>query len=93
MARSAGKHYFSVEEDSHDDEDNDIFFDPLDILLLSSEEKDFGRCNTNTNAKTLNAATRMMMMTTTVGYVGLTTDINSVSAGTRGSGFLLQNFE
>jgi hypothetical protein len=93
VARSAGKHYFSVEEDSHDDEDNDIFFDPLDILLLSSEEKDFGRCNTNTNAKTLNAATRMMMMTTTVGYVGLTTDINSTSDGSNGSGFLLQNFE
>ncbi|CAL6287778.1 unnamed protein product [Bathycoccus prasinos] len=90
VARSAGKHYFSVEEDSPDEDT--IFFDPLDILLLS-EEKDFGRCNTNTNTKTLNTATRMMMMTTTVGYVGLTTDINSVSAGTRGSGFLLQNFE
>lgn len=91
VTRRAGKHYFSVEEDSRDDEDTNIF-DPLDILLLS-EEKDFGRSNTNTNTETLNTATRMMVMTTTVGYVGLTTDINSVSAGTNGSGFLLQNFE
>ena len=90
VTRRAGKHYFSVEEDSRDEDTN--IFDPLDILLLS-EEKDFGRCNTNTNTKTLNTATRMMMMTTTVGYVGLTTDINSTSDGTNGSGFLLQNFE
>ena len=89
VTRRAGKHYFSVEEDSRDEDTN--IFDPLDILLLS-EEKDFGRCN-NTNTKTLNTATRMMMMTTTVGYVGLTTDINSTSDGTNGSGFLLQNFE
>ena len=90
VTRRAGKHYFSVEEDSRDEDTN--IFDPLDILLLS-EEKDFGRCNTNTKTKTLNTATRMMMMTTTVGYVGLTTDINSTSDGTNGSGFLLQNFE
>ena len=90
VTRRAGKH-FSVEEDSRDDDDENNIFDPLDILLLS-EEKDFGRCNAN-NKKTVNTATRMMMMTTTVGYVGLTTDINSVSAGTNGSGFLLQNFE
>ena len=83
--RALGKH-FSVEDDSPDD---DVIFDPLDILL-SSEEKD-GRCNT-TNKKTLKAAT-MMMTTSSVGYVGLTTDINSTSAGTHdGSGFL-QNFE
>ena len=92
VTRRAGKRYFSVEEDSRDDEDTNNIFDPLDILLLS-EEKEFGRSNTNTNTETLNTATRMMMMTTTVGYVGLTTDINSVSAGTNGSGFLLQNFE
>ncbi|CAL6282817.1 unnamed protein product [Bathycoccus prasinos] len=93
VTRRAGKHlYFSVEDNSRDDEDANIF-DPLDILLLSEEKEDFGRSNTNTNTETLNTATRMMVMTTTVGYVGLTTDINSVSAGTNGSGFLLQNFE
>lgn len=88
ITRRAGKH-FSVEDDSPDDES---IFDPLDILL-SSEEND-GRCNdtNNTNKKTLKAAT-MMMTTSSVGYVGLTTDINSTSAGTHdGSGFL-QNFE
>jgi len=86
--RALGKH-FSVEDDSPDD---DVIFDPLDILL-SSEEND-GRCNdtNNTNKKTLKAAT-MMMTTSSVGYVGLTTDFNSTSAGTHdGSGFL-QNFE
>ena len=89
ITRRAGKH-FSVEDDSPDDES---IFDPLDILLFS-EEKDFWRCNTtnNKNKKTLKAAT-MMMTTSSVGYVGLTTDINSTSAGTHdGSGFL-QNFE
>jgi len=88
IMRRAGKH-FSVEDDSPDDES---IFDPLDILL-SSEEND-GRCNdtNNTNKMTLKAAT-MMMTTSSVGYVGLTTDINSTSAGTHdGSGFL-QNFE
>jgi len=88
IMRRAGKH-FSVEDDSPDDES---IFDPLDILL-SSEEND-GRCNdtNNTNKKTLKAAT-MMMTTSSVGYVGLTTDFNSTSAGTHdGSGFL-QNFE
>ena len=90
VTRRAGKHYFSVEDDSRDEDAN--IFDPLDILLLS-EEKDFGRCNSTNDNKTLNTATRMMMMTTTVGYVGLTTDINSTSDGTYGSGFLLQNFE
>ena len=94
VTRRAGKHlYFSVEEDSHRDDEDANIFDPLDILLLSEEKGDFGRSNTNTNTETLNTATRMMVMTTTVGYVGLTTDINSVSAGTNGSGFLLQNFE
>ena len=79
MTRRAGKHlYFSVEEDSHRDDEDANIFDPLDILLLSEEKGDFGRSNTSTNTETLNTATRMMVMTTTVGYVGLTTDINSV---------------
>lgn len=57
VTRRAGKHlYFSVEEDSRDDEDANIF-DPLDILLLSEEKEDFGRSNTNTNTETLNTAT------------------------------------